>query len=102
MKPRILGVLAVIIIALMAIVLMANLDNLPRQVRASAENAQKTLVSERNQFNGDRAYVLKAISADPDLFRTQAAVWQSKLSDADSRLRKAESEMQGVSTILKQ
>ncbi len=102
MKQRTLGVVAIIIVALMAVVMIAGLDNLPREVRASAETAQKSLTSERTEFDQDRSYVTRAVSDDADLFRTQAAVWQSKLAEADGRLRQAEAAMKRVQDLVKQ
>src|SRR3954451_17812695 len=102
MKQRTLGVVAIIIVALMAVVMIAGLDKLPREVRASAETAQKSLTSERTEFDQDRSYVTRAVSDDADLFRTQAAVWQSKLGEADGRLRQAEAAMKRVQDLVKQ
>jgi hypothetical protein len=101
MKRRTLGVLAIILIALMTIVALAGLDNLPRQVLASVENTGKVVASDRSQFDDSRTHITRAISSDPDLFRTQAAAWQAKLSDADSKLRQADAEMQRVRELAK-
>src|SRR5947209_14609539 len=102
MKQRFLGIAALIIIGLMVVVMMAGFDRLPREVRASAESAQKSLNSERTEFDQDRSYVTRAVSTEPDLFRTQAAVWQSKLAEADTRLRQAETDMKRLQDLVKQ
>ncbi len=90
MNKRSLGVLAVILIALMGIVLMADLDGLPRSAKQEASAAISQLQTSRQQFDEARAGFNRLLAADTALYRTQAAQWQGQLAQADSRLREAE------------
>ncbi|HYP12823.1 MAG TPA: hypothetical protein VEQ63_02780 [Bryobacteraceae bacterium] len=80
MNRRALGVLAIIIIVLMAIVATAGLDNLPRELRARAQSVAAAIGSD--PVGKDAGAVENAIVSDPDLFRTQAASLRARISKA--------------------
>ncbi|MBC8165618.1 MAG: hypothetical protein H7Y20_07080, partial [Bryobacteraceae bacterium] len=90
MNKRSLGGLAIVLIAMMAIVSMAGLDRLPRDVKRSVEVSASRVKSDRTRFNDARAGVNSAIGAEPELFRTQAALWQARLLQADEKLKQTE------------
>lgn len=90
MSKRSLGVLAIIIILLMAVVATAGLDNLPRSVRASAGTAVEQLTSAREQLEQNRQTVLATLASDPSLFRSQEATFRSRLAAAQAKLAAAE------------
>lgn len=101
MNKRTLGVLAIILIALIAVVLFAGLDHLPRSLRSSVEAASTRVVTDRTQFNEARAAINGAIGKDPDLFRTQAALWQSRLLQGDNKLKQTEAEVSRLKELAK-
>jgi hypothetical protein len=90
MNRRALGFLAILIIVLMAIVAMAGLDNLPRQLRSRAEGASTQIQSDRKHFESNRAAVERALTTEPDLFRTQTAPWRDEIRKAQAQLGEAE------------
>ncbi|MBC7926049.1 MAG: hypothetical protein H7039_10375 [Bryobacteraceae bacterium] len=101
MNKRALGVIAVILIALAAIVAVAGFDKLPRQLHASVDAAATRVQSDRSQFDQARAGVLQALNAQPQLFRRQASLWQNQLTQSDNRLRQAEAELQKLRQLEK-
>jgi hypothetical protein len=89
MSKRSLGVLAIILILLMAVVATAGIDNLPRNLRQSAESAVSELASARQQFDKNRQAALAAVASDPSLFRSQDTQFRSRLDAAQAKLAAA-------------
>jgi hypothetical protein len=101
MNKNSLSVLAIILIMLMAIVAVAGIDGLPRSLRTSVEAAATRVTTDRTQFEESRAAVSRAISSEPELFRTQAALWQTQFAQADARLKKAEADLAQLQELKK-
>jgi hypothetical protein len=102
MNRRSLGVLAIIIIFLMAIVATAGLDNLPRQLRNSVSSASAQFDGDRSTFAKNREFVEHAIQNDPALFRTKAEGWRSRLAADQARLEAAASELKTLQQLAKE
>lgn len=98
-RRKSLGILAVVLVLLMAILATAGLDNLPRRLRDSVNSAQTRLVADKSQFSENRRFIERAIKDEPDLFRTKAADWISRLSADQSRLSTAESELGALTAL---
>ena len=84
MNRRALGALAIVIMLLMVIIATAGLDNLPRSVRSSISASQSTLDADRTHFAQDRDIVNRAISGEPDLFRTKAVAYRDRLEQSNT------------------
>ncbi len=93
MNRRSLGALAIVIVILMIFVAVAGLDNLPRNLKSSIATASTQLASDRSQFVQNRDFVNRALSSEPDLFRTKAAVYRDQLGKGDACLSTAATEM---------
>ena len=81
MERRALGMVAIILIGLMAIVATAGLDNLPPSVRKSVEAASGVLSNDRSGFDQQRSQIESAISSDPGLFQNEADSWHQRLEN---------------------
>ena len=86
MERRALGMVAIILIGLMAIVATAGLDNLPPSLRKSVDAANGVLVNDRSAFEQDRSRVEGALSAEPALFQREAESWHKRLDKDRSQL----------------
>jgi hypothetical protein len=86
MERRALGVVAIILIGLMALVATAGLDNLPPALHKSIEAANAILVSNRSSFDQDRSRVENALTAEPALFQKEAESWHTRLSRDSAQL----------------
>lgn len=100
-RRKSLGVLAVVLLILMAIIATAGLDNMPRRLRDSVNAAQSRLATDKSQLNENRGYVERAIKDEPDLFRTRAPDWISRLSADQAKLGAAESELGTLAGLVK-
>ena len=76
MKSKSLGILAVVIIVVMAIVATAGLDNLPRNLQSSVVAASEQISKDRTSFEEQRKKIERALQQEPALFRTRAAAWR--------------------------
>src|SRR5438270_8754556 len=101
MSRRSLGVIAVIIVLLMAIVATAGLDNLPRQLRASVAAESSQLKSDRAAFDHNRELVERALANDPGLFGAKAGDFRQRLDRESSELNSASSELATLQQIAK-
>jgi len=81
MEKRALGMVAIILIGLMAVVATAGLDNLPPSVRKSVEAASSVLSNDRSSFDQQRSQIESAIGADPGLFQKEADSWRQRLDN---------------------
>jgi hypothetical protein len=102
MNRRSLGALAIVIIILMIFVALAGLDNLPRNLRSSIAAASTELASDRSLFTGNRDYVTRALSSEPELFRTKAALYRNRLDQGNACLATADSQLAGLQQLAKQ
>ena len=99
MNRRSLGVLAVILIVLMALIATAGLDSLPRELRASAQAATQQVAADHRRFETNLAVIGKAKAAEPALFQSQAPGWDQRLNSAEGRLRDAEAQAASLATL---
>src|SRR3954453_1221339 len=93
MNRKLLGIFALVILALMALVVTAGLDNLPRTLKNSVAAVETRVVTDRTIFDQDRAAVERALREEPALFRTRAASWQSRIEQAQAKISNAEAEL---------
>lgn len=102
MSRRSLGILAIILIVLMAVVVTAGLDGLPRQVRQAVTASSAKLETDRTQFQQNRQFVEKAISDEPALFRTKVAGWREMLQQDQGRLDSAAAQKSTLDQLVQQ
>jgi hypothetical protein len=93
MNRKSLGILAIVIIALMAIVATAGLDNLPRNLKSSIDAAGARLSTDHKLFDEERTKIERAIYSEPALFRTRAAAWQTRIEKGRVEVSKAYAEL---------
>ena len=93
MNRKSLGILAIIIIALMALVAMAGLDNLPRDLKSSVAAAQTRIATDRSTFDQQRTAINRALQDEPALFRSRSASMQAGIEQAQANISKAEAEL---------
>lgn len=93
MNRKSLGILAIVIIILMAIVATAGLDSLPPGLKNSVAAASTRVSTDRTLFERQRAEIDEALREEPALFRSQAAAWRTRLAGAQARLSSAEGEL---------
>ena len=101
MERRALGVVAVILIGLMAIVGTAGLDNLPPSLRKSVDAAGGLLSTDRAAFEQDRNQIESAISQEPALFQKEAGPWRSRLEHDRGQLDAAAAKLATVQQLAK-
>ena len=77
MNRKSLGIVAILLIALMAFIAIAGLDSLPKELRASAESAATQVASDKSQFESDRNAIRSALASESALFASRAAQWQA-------------------------
>ena len=99
MKSKSLGILAIVIIAVMAIVATAGLDNLPRNLKSSVVAASEQVSKDRTQFDNQSRTIERALQQEPALFRTQTAAWQSRLQQAQTEMNKADAELSALKKL---
>lgn len=102
MNRRSLGALAIVIVILMIIVATAGLDSLPRNLRSSIAAASTQLASDRSQLAQHREFVTHALSTEPALFRTKAALYRERLDRGDSCLSTSAAEVATLQQLAKQ
>jgi hypothetical protein len=101
MQRRSLGIVAIILIALMAIVATAGLDDLPRSLRQSVEIAGTQLSADRASFEQNRNIIQRAIQSEPALFQNKAAIWGSRIEQDASRLDTATAALASAQQLAK-
>jgi hypothetical protein len=99
MNRRSLGMLAIVLIVLMAMVATAGLDKLPRELRASVQTTTEQVQTDRSRFQANRAAVESAVAAEAALFAVRAPVWRERLNQAEARLREAETQAASLRTL---
>ena len=101
MNRRTLSALAIIIIALMAIVATAGLDNLPRQLRNSVAAASTHLSTDRAMLAQNRDFIDRALRDEPVLFRSKADAWRDRLTKDQSQVDAAAAELSALQQLAK-
>ena len=101
MHRRALGVLAIILIGLMAIVATAGLDNLPPALKKSVEAGSKQLADDRTAFDKDKTQVEHAISEEPLLFKSRADGWRARLEQDRMHLDEAAQKLTSLQQLAK-
>jgi hypothetical protein len=101
MERRALGVVAIILIGLMAIVATAGLDNLPPSLRKSVDAAGGVLVNDGSAFEQDRSRIEDALSAEPALFQGEAESWRTRLDRDRAQLDAAAQKLATVQQLAK-
>jgi hypothetical protein len=101
MERRALGVLAIILIALMAIVGTAGLDNLPPALKKSVETAGHQFPSDRTTLDKSRTQLEHAISEEPLLLSKQAAPWRQRLDKDRVQLDQAGEKLASLEQLAK-
>ncbi len=93
MNRRSLGIVAIVLVVLMAIVATAGLDSLPRQLRQSVAAAGTHLNSDRAAFDQNRQAINRALREDPGLFGSKAGEWGQRLDNDRAGLDSAAAEL---------
>jgi hypothetical protein len=101
MQRRALGVLAIILIGLMAIVATAGLDNLPPALKKSVAAASKQLADDRTAFDKDKTQVEHAISEEALLFKSRADGWRARLEQDRMHLDEAAQKLASLQQLAK-
>ncbi len=93
MSRKSLGMVAIILLLLMAFVATAGLDNLPRELHNSITTSATSLETRRSQFQQHRAAIASAIRSEPALFEQRSDAWRQKLAQDEIAFDKAASEL---------
>ncbi|HEY7338641.1 MAG TPA: hypothetical protein VH639_27380 [Bryobacteraceae bacterium] len=101
MERRALGILAIVLIGLMALVATAGLDNLPGSVKKSVEAGNSLLLKDKQALEQDKSAIEQAIAEDPGLFQKEADDWKSRLSQDGAQLDAAAAKLAAVQQIVK-
>ena len=101
-KPQ-LRLLAIVLIGLIAVVLVAGLDNLPRKLRADITSEQQALSTAEKQLQKANAEIAADLRAEPDLFhvRSMDATLPARLAKAESSLQRAMRDTQTLAGFAK-
>jgi hypothetical protein len=101
-KPQ-LRLLAIVLIGLIALVLAAGLDNLPRHLRADITSEQQALSTAEKQLQKARAEVGAGLRAEPDLFRVRSmdTALAARLAKAENSLQAAQRDMRTLAGYAK-
>jgi len=100
-ERRALGVVAIILIGLMAIVATAGLDNLPPSLKKSVDAAGGLLAQDRSAFDENRKQIETAVHDQPVLFQHEAGSWQSRLDGDRAQLEEAAAKLATVEQLSK-
>ena len=101
MNRRSLGIIAVVLIVLMAIVATAGLDNLPRHLRDSVAAAATHLASDRSTLDQNRQFVDDAVRKDPALFGNKAEEWRTRIEQDRTRLESTAASLAALQQLAK-
>lgn len=101
MERRALGVLAIILIGLMAIVATAGLDNLPPALKKSVDAASHQLAGDRATYDKARTQIERAISEEPLLLQKQAGAWRERLDRDKGQLDAAATKLAALQQLAK-
>ncbi|HLH43354.1 MAG TPA: hypothetical protein VKV74_10235 [Bryobacteraceae bacterium] len=101
MERRALGIVAIILIGLMALVAAAGLDNLPRSVKKQVDAAGGLLVNDRQTLARDRSEFDKTLAEDPALFLKEADGWKARLGQDQTKLDAAAAKLEDLKRLAK-
>jgi hypothetical protein len=101
MTRRALGVIAIMLIGLMAIVATAGLDNLPRSLKKSVDSSSGLLQRDIQTLQEDQSQVDHALTAEPVLFQREALPWRSRLGHDRSQLDAAAAKLASIEKLAK-
>src|SRR5579883_1608640 len=103
MNPRklALAATAVVLVLLMAVIWFANLDGLPKNVRADIKKEQAAFADTQQRFNKIRDEVSSDIRQNPTLFqaRSMTSVLPERLNQAELTLREAGNDVNALTKI---
>lgn len=99
MKNRSLVILAIVIIAVMAIVAAAGLNNLPKNLQSSVVAASTQVSKDRALFEEQRKKIERTLQQEPELFRARATAWKSRIEQAQTDVSKAEAELSALKKL---
>jgi hypothetical protein len=89
MNRRSLGIVAIILIVLMAVVASAGLDDLPRHLRQSVAAASARAEADRAAFERNRDFIQTAVRDEPALFAAKAPMWRDRLNADQANMQTA-------------
>jgi len=102
MERRALGVVAIILIGLMAIVATAGLDKLPPSLKKSVGAAGSLLAQDRSAFDENRKQIETALRDEPVLFQHEAGSWEARLDGDRAQLETAATKLATVEQLASQ
>ena len=100
MNKRTLGILAIVLILLMAIVASAGLDNLRPGTRERASTAISEMVKAREEITSTRQTLQRTWQGEPALFHGVQAVWLERVNAAEQKLKRADAEAQRLRDLV--
>ena len=101
MERRALGIVAVIIIGLMALVATAGLDHLPGSVKKQVDAGSGLLANDKQTLERDRNDLDKTIGQDPALFQKEADGWKARLGQDQAQLDAAATKLESLKQLAK-
>jgi len=101
MERRALGVLAIILIGLMAIVATAGLDNLPPALKKSVEAASRQLTDDQAAIDKDKTQVERALSEEPLLLQSRKDDWRARFEKDRSKIDEASQKLVALQQLVK-
>jgi hypothetical protein len=101
MERRALGVLALILIGLMALVATAGLDGLPRSLKKSVEAENGVVFHDKTTLEENSVDVEAAITQDPALFAEEAGQWRARLDQDRAKFANASAKLASVQQLAK-
>ena len=100
MNKRTLGILAIVLILLMAIVASAGLDNLRPGTRERASTAMSEMVKASEEIAATRQTLQRTWQGEPALFGAVQAIWLERLNAAEQKLKRADAETQRLRSLV--
>jgi len=101
MERRALGIVAIIIIGLMALVATAGLDHLPGSVKKQVDAGSGLLANDKQTLERDQSQLDKTIGEDPALFQKEADGWKARLGQDQAQLDSAAAKLEGLKQLAK-
>ena len=101
MERRALGIVAIIIIGLMALVATAGLDHLPGSVKKQVDAGSGLLANDKQTLERDQSQLDKTIGEDPALFQKEADGWRARLGQDQAQLDSAAAKLEGLKQLAK-
>jgi hypothetical protein len=101
MERRALGVLALILIGLMALVATAGLDGLPHSLKKSVEAESGVVSHDQEALQQDRTRIEAAIREDPALFAKESDAWRARLDQDNAKFANARAKLASVQQLAK-